>query len=272
MNGNLTIEQAWEGIDYTKNEQDSAQSSATFRYIVSGSQDEKEVVEYARQNVPAVLSEEYGGLPRQTISIAERLTETDWKVEVVYADSGNFGDYENDANEPNYNFEISAGSKRMVYALEHIKSYPSGTDAPQAGINNGEGVEIVIPVGRFSETHFMSQDKVSASYQRKITELVGKINGSAFKGYSKGQVLFMGCSGSRTGKEKWQITFNFAVATAQSGITIGNISGIRKAPWDILWCEYEEDKNEDGSEVVKKVKAVHCERVYEYGNFGGLGI
>ncbi len=270
----LQIQQAWEGVDYTKNEQDSAQSTATFYYVVSGSVNENEVIEYARANTPAVLTEEYDGLPRQTISISERLTEDDWKVEVAYADSGNSGDYggSGDEAEPSYNFEISAGSKKMVYALKHVKTYPSSAEAPQAGINNGEGVDIIIPVGKFSETHFMSKSKVSASYKRKITELVGKINSGGFKGYNKGQVLFMGASGSRTGKEKWQITFNFAVATKQTGITIGGISGISKEPWDILWCEYEEDKNKDGSEIIKKVKAVHAEQVYEYGNFGSLGI
>ncbi len=271
----LQIQQAWEGVNYTKNEQDSAQSSATFFYIVSGSQNENEIIEFVRTSTPPELTEEYDNLPRQTISIAERLTEDDWKVEVAYADSGNSGDYGSSGDEkaePSYNFEISAGSKKVVYALQHVKSYPSGAAAPQAGINNGEGVEIVIPVGRFSETHFMSKNKVSSSYKRKITELVGKINSGSFKGYDKGQVLFMGASGSRTGKERWQITFNFAVATKQTGISIGGISGISKDPWDIIWCEYDEDKNKDGSEIIKKVKAVHTERVYEYGNFGSLGI
>lgn len=270
----VTVEQAWESIDYTRNEQDAAQSTATFKYIASGSTEEKEIISAVREFAPEALGEEYEKLPRQSVTISERLTEKDWKVEVVYADSGKDGSYDDSSEnqESQYNFEISAGTKKMVYAIKHIKTYPSSADAPKAGINDGEGVEIIYPVSRFSETHFMTKSKVSASYKRKVAELVGKINSSSFKGYSKGQVLFMGCTGSRTGKEKWQITFNFAVSTKQTGISIGDVSGISKDPWEVIWCQYEEGENSKQDQVIKKVKAVHVEQVYEEASFSGLGI
>lgn len=269
----ITVEQAWDAVDYTRNEQDSAQSSATFIFIARGSKNEDEIIAAVRDFAPEILDEKYEKLPRQSIAISERLTEDDWKVSVVYADSGKDGQYEDsEKQEPQYNFEISAGTKKMVYAIKHVKTYPSSAPAPKAGINDGEGVEIIYPVSRFSETHFMTKAKVSASYKRKVAELVGKINNASFKGYSKGQVLFMGCTGSRTGREKWQITFNFAVSTKQTGISIGDISGISKDPWDVIWCQYEEGENNDHTETIKKVKAVHVEQVYEEGSFGVLGI
>lgn len=269
----ITVEQAWDAVDYTRNEQDSAQSSATFVFIARGSKNEDEIIAAVRDFAPEILGAEYENLPRQSIAISERLTEDDWKVSVVYADSGRNGQYDDSGEqEPQYNFEISAGTKKTVYAIKHVKTYPSSAQVPKAGINDGEGVEIIYPVSRFSETHFMTSEKVSTSYRRKVAELVGKINNASFKGYSKGQVLFMGCTGSRTGREKWQITFSFAVSHKQTGISIGDISGISKDPWDVIWCQYEEGENNNRTETIKKVKAVHVEQVYEEGNFGTLGI
>lgn len=269
----ITVKQAWDAVEYTRNEQDSAQSSANFIYIAQGSNQENEIIAAVRDFAPTTLGAEYEKLPRQTVTISERLTETDWKVSVVYADSGRNGQYEdNEQQEPQFNFEVSAGSKKMVYAIKHVNTYPSEAEPPKAGINDGEGIDIIYPVSRFSETHFMTNAKVTSTYKKNIAELVGKINSSSFKGYSKGQVLFMGCTGSRTGKEKWQITFNFAVSTRQTDITIGDITGITKEPWDVIWCQYEEDENEDHTEVIKKVKAVHVEQVYEEASFSALGI
>ena len=111
----ITVEQAWDAVDYTRNEQDSAQSSATFVYIARGSKNENEIIAAVRDFAPEILGAEYEKLPRQSIAISERLTEDDWKVSVVYADSGKDGQYEDsEKQEPQYNFEISAGTKKMV--------------------------------------------------------------------------------------------------------------------------------------------------------------
>ena len=47
---------------------------------------------------------------------------------------------------------------------------------------------------------------------------------------------------------------------------------LRKDPWDLLWCQYSEEESADRSQIVKKVKAVHVEQVYEEDDFGKLGI
>ena len=51
----ITVEQAWDAVDYTRNEQDSAQSSATFVYIARGSKNENEIIAAVRDFAPEIL-------------------------------------------------------------------------------------------------------------------------------------------------------------------------------------------------------------------------
>jgi hypothetical protein len=51
---------------------------------------------------------------------------------------------------------------------------------------------------------------------------------------------------------------------------VGSITGIAKSGWDYLWVRYADA--EDQKVLVKQPIAVYVERVYESGNFAGLGI
>ena len=275
----VTVNKAWDAYDIQVNEQDISKSTCTVYYIVQNAASESEAINAVRDDVSQEMTipGTTSTLPLQSISVSERLTENDWKVEVNYASaeksgsSGGSGSGSS-SNESTYNFDISAGTKKIIYPVSHKKTYPADAEAPSAGINDGEGTEIIMPVGHFSETHYMSNAKCTAAYRKKVTKMVGKINSSAFKGYAAGEVLFMGASGSKTGNDKWQVTFNFSVNSAQSNLTIGNITGVSKDAWDIIWAQYTEEENSDKTEIVKKVKAVHVEQVYESANFGELGL
>lgn len=268
----IEVKQAWEAGNFQFNEQDDDDSSYSVYYIVSGCSDETAALDAVVSQAPESLR----GAPRQSINISERLTDDDWKVEVTYAESksgsGSGGGETGTTNESTYNFEITTANKKMVFPVKHRRTYPSKADAPTCGINDGEGVDVIMPVGHFSETHYMSPTRCTNSYRRTLTGLVGKINRGTFRGFGEGEVLFLGATGSRTGNEMYQITYNFAVGQDETGIEIGDITGIRKGAWDIIWCQYTEQENSARDEVVRKVKAVHVEQVYRYDDFGKLGI
>ena len=90
------------------------------------------------------------------------------------------------------------------------------------------------------------------------------------KGFAAGEVLFLGASGSQRGEDDWEITFRFAASPNVTGLTIGDIEGIDKKGWEYLWVRYADA--EDEKVLVKQPIAVYVERVYDEGNFAGLGI
>jgi hypothetical protein len=59
----------------------------------------------------------------------------------------------------------------------------------------------------------MRVSKLSTSYKKKVAALVGKVNSGTFKGWSAGEVMFLGMSYSTPAKKakKVTVTFNFAI-------------------------------------------------------------
>ena len=57
-----------------------------------------------------------------------------------------------------------------------------------------------------------------------------------------------------------------------TNLTIGDITGVDKKGWEYLWVRYTDSVNDTAKALVKKPIAAYVERVYEYGDFGLLGI
>lgn len=101
--------------------------------------------------------------------------------------------------------------------------------------------------------------------------LTGKTNDAAWRGFAAGEVLFQGVSGSyRSGDDVVELTFRFAASPNRTNINVGGITVSSKKGWDYMWVRYAD--NVDGDNIVKQPVAVYVERVYEEGDFGGLGI
>ena len=135
-----------------------------------------------------------------------------------------------------------------------------------------EGVDITVPVYRFSETHLVADSRVTNEYKGKLFRLTGKTNDGAWGGFAEGEVLFLGASGSKRGRGDWEITFSFAASPNATGLTVGDISDIDKKGWEYLWVEYAESVDEAANpkRLVKRPVAVHVERVYDAGDFADL--
>jgi len=82
----------------------------------------------------------------------------------------------------------------------------------------------------------------------------------------------LGASGSQRGDGAWEITFRFAASPNVTGLTIGSITGIAKKGWEYLWVQYQDAEDTGAKCIVKRPAFVHVERVYDAGNYAGLGI
>jgi hypothetical protein len=202
-----------------------------------------------------------------------------WQGEVIYGEASFSAPQTGDSI---FNFDTTGGQQHITQSLATVASYPGGSGAApdfEGAIGyDGEqvqGAEITVPVYSFSETHWLAAATVDITYRGKIFALTGKVNNASFKGTQAGECLFLGASGSRRGTDAsdgWEITYRFAAQPNQTGLTIGDITGITKKGWEYLWVLYADVIDNDTAVLVKRPRNVYIEKVYRDGDFSTLGI
>ena len=247
-------------------------------YLVFGVSDESAALAAARPKVKTV-----SGMTLESIEVVERINGDTWKVKAVYEEDEDGGDDDDDDDDEDstvFAFDTGGGTKHINQSLKTDGKYPN--DAPDfAGAievdneGNVNGVDVTMPVLNFTETHTLSGSRVSTSYKKTLASLTGTVNRSGFRGFSAGEVLFLGASGTKRSKKAsapWEITYRFAVSPNRAGFKVGDIQVTRKYGWDYLWVRYADKVAEGGKNVVKKPVGVYVEMVFPEGDFGNLGI
>ncbi len=182
--------------------------------------------------------------------------------------------------EPAFSFDTTGGTVHIKQSISTVHSYGTNPNNYKGAINVSrsggnmtvDGVDIVSPTYSFSETHYFDPEDVTTDYKGDIFRLTGKVNDSSFKGLAAGECLFLGATGSQRGTGKWEITFNFAGSPNDTGIVVGDLTGIAKKGWEYLWVEYAETKDSVTSALVLNPRWAYVEQVYKYGDFSDLGI
>ena len=285
----ITVTQAWDAVDLELEQGKGTHSSsaATVHYIVTGTSVDTEACTAAYTAAP----EEYCSIPKKSVSISERLTDDTWKIEVKYgSESSSGGDDGGDEDQdPTVSFDCSAGTKHMTQAIEQTcvyagdgetKDSASAAAAVPIGWNGKDGSEseaagVDVSIGELRETYtkYMSKSKVTGtSWKRKVAELVGKVNSGSFKGWSAGEVMFLGCSYSAPtkGAKKVNVSFHFAIRLNESKATVAGQRVGSKKGFEYLWAITDDEvKNE---ERVRKVKKIYKAEVCDTDSFGSLGV
>jgi len=215
----------------------------------------------------------YDGLVRQHPSL-ERVGEDFWEGTVPYGPRK-----PPETGDSSFSFDTGGGTQHITQSLQTIsKNAAPGEQAPDfkgaIGVthDNVEGVDITTPVYNFSETHYLATAAVTGAYKGTLFSLTGKVNNDSFRGFAAGEVLFLGASGSKRGEEDWEIAFRFAANPNVTGLVIGDIVVPEKKGWEYLWVRYADAEDDVAKVLVKKPLAVYVEKVYELGDFSGLGI
>lgn len=247
-------------------------------YLVFNVADESAALAAARPKVKAIA-----GMSLESIEVVERINGSTWKVKAIYeVDEEQPEDDNNndDEDQSMFAFDTGGGTKHLNQSIKTDGKYPK--DAPDfAGAievdneGNVNGVDVTMPVLNFTETHTLAGSRVSTSYKKTLAGLTGTVNRSGFRGFERGEVLFLGASGTKRSKKSsapWEITFRFAVSPNQAGLQVGDVKVTRKYGWDYLWVRYADKVAEGGKNMVKKPVAAYVEQVYPEGDFGRLGI
>lgn len=287
---NLTITQAWDGVDLEleKGSGSNSSSSATVYYIVTGTESEETACSQCYASAPAT----FAGIDKKSVSMSERLTQNSWKVEVRYGSetsSGGSSDSGDEDDEPTVNFDCSAGTKHVTQAISQTCVYagsgetkessseaaavPIGWNGKDGSGSEAAGVDISIGELRETYTKTFSRSKVTGTgWKRKVAELVGKVNSGSFKGWSAGEVMFLGCSYSAplSGSKKVNVSFHFAIHLNESNAVVAGEKIGSKKGFEYLWA-MTDDEVKDG-ERVRKVKKIYKAEVCDTDGFSSLGI
>lgn len=267
----ITVTEKFESRKSTKGDSPSAELAFTVR----GTADDLAARAAAEGASPAT----YDTLPRQSVSV-EPVGQDLWEAVVRYGRSS--GGSLPAPGESVFSFDTGGGTQHITQSKQTVSSHAApGTTAPDfkgaIGVtaDGVEGVNITVPVYQFSETHYFPNSAVSQAYKGTLFNLTGKVNAGGFRGFAQGEVLFLGASGSRRGSnpdDDWEISFRFAASPNATNLSVGPIGGIAKKGWEYLWARYADQEDPASHAIVKRPVAAYVERVYDEGDFGGLGI
>lgn len=273
----IKVEEAYEERDETIDAKGNV-IEVEIPYLVFNADDESKALSAVRANHKAV-----SGMALESVETVERINDTTWKVKAIYEedDDGEGGDDSGDDEDTSvFAFDTGGGTKHINQSLKTDGRYPNTAPDFAGAIEvdnegNVNGVDVTMPVLNFTETHTLNGSRVTTSYKKTLAALTGTVNKSGFRGFSAGEVLFLGASGTKRSKKSsapWEITYRFAVSPNQAGLQVGDIKVTRKYGWDYLWVRYADKVAEGGKNVVKKPVGVYVEMVYPEGDFGNLGI
>lgn len=248
----------------------------TLKYIVrgSGSDDDTDALDWAEANAPTT----YDALPRQLPMTIKPLSDAlkIWEIEVKYGSREKTPPVSGTAN-VEYTFDFSTQGVNVKQSISTIASYAASGTAPdfKQSINVSsdgtvEGVDIEAPVASFAYTLTDAAAVFSSAYRDACEELVGKVNSTTFFGRAAGEVLCTGISGRVSNAGDSSITFRFARSENKTGIVIGDITGIAKKGWELLWVHFGHAEDSTAKRIVKRPVAAYVEKVYDTADFATI--
>jgi len=252
-------------------------TDASIPYIAFDASDEEDAI----SGVRAAADAAYNGLVIDTVEIDERINDSTFRVIVAYRKPDYV--YKEGASEPEpvYSFDTGGSNYHLTRSISTSGKYPSSAPDYEGAIRYNkytdtvEGVDIFVPSMSFSETHYFSDEKFTTQYKKGIAYITGTINKTPFRGYERGEVLFLGASGSKKGNDSdalWEITFKFSVAPNRRNFSVGKITVSEKYGWDYMWVLETKKTGSSRNSILTQAEAVYIERVYQISEFGNLGI
>ena len=135
---------------------------------------------------------------------------------------------------------------------------------------NVAGVDVPTASLKESWTAYMRMGELSTKWKRRIAQMIGTVNEKTFKGWEKGECLFIDCSfsGVDDSREVIQVKFDFAIKLNEEdaevvGVKLGKVEG-----WQYCWSIAK--PNIPGYHPV--AAGVYVSQVVNYSDLNKLGI
>lgn len=247
-----------------------------------GDDPEHTALEAVREAAPGVLK----NLKLDSLEIESRIRADAFRIVARYvrrSSSSSSGA----SDKPLLSFQCGGGSARMTVAKSQRKII--GDDAIDPGLyigwngksnenSNVEGTDVATAQTSESYTKKMPVATVTGDdFRRTIAALTSHVNDAPFKGWQRGEVLFLDCSFTESDTEdEIAVTFHFSVKPNEeinlSELDPDSSGTAEKEGHEYLWTITKTVASEDGKAPRVKVKGAWISQVYAYGDFSKLGI
>jgi len=255
----------------------SDNASIEFVYTLTGTSDDVVAKDYALANT----SSSYNNLPRLSTEVTPIDPDTNtgtgrWEIVVRYGLLSTPGEGDNV-----FSFDTGGGTQHITQSLQSISrtglsgagNPPSANGAIGVTSDSVDGVDIVVPVYQWAETHYFAVLDVDAAYKGILFNLTAKTNDAPFKDFAANEVLFLGAQGARSSDTLWEISFRFAASMNKlTPFDVGGITVPEKLGWEYLWMRYAPLYDSSAKTSSHRPFAAYVERVYDDGDFSGLNI
>jgi hypothetical protein len=153
-------------------------------------------------------------------------------------------------------------------------SEPSFEAAINVSGNSVEGIDVVRPAMRYSETWILPvSTALDPSFVNAVYRLTGTVNANQFRAFSPGEALFMGGRGQWQGDQPYvAVSFEFECRPNIEVILSPGLPGVmfQKKGWEYYWIRYQTD-SQDGT-LIRRPQAAYLNRIYEQKPWGDLQI
>jgi hypothetical protein len=238
---------------------------------VADSEDEEDVLLYAEGNAPST----FAGLWRNEIN-GELVGPSQWDIEITYGTTPPPSWMSGQAVSE-WSFSIDEETAHYTQSLATVNSYAAtGTATDHKGAVNVtpdgtvEGYDATVHSMSWSETLYLPYGQWGASYLATLEATAGRWNSTTFRIWPAGELLLRRVRGRPAGTSYVQIEFDFTRSPNVTDLTVGDVTGIDKRGWDLLWIEYEPVEDTTAKTIAGRPKHVYVEQVKYSADFHNL--
>ena len=256
---------------------DGVVTSCDIKYLVIDPVDKASAMRAVLESSPEIV----GKTTRSAVRFDGFDENKNAEISVVYeAVEGNSSSTDEDDDSATMSCDCGGGTKHLTHSYHQEIVHGEKNAGGAIGWNGKVGSEmeiagVDIPTAQLRETYTktMLLSSLTTSYKRNVANLVGKVNAGSFKGWSEGEVMFLGMSFSspERGAEKVTVTFNFSIQPNESNVQIGEYS-VSKKGFEYLWALSKTTADNETHTPEVKIEGIYKDQVCEYASFSVLGL
>ena len=135
------------------------------------------------------------------------------------------------------------------------------------------GCEIFEEAFSFTVSKVLANASITNAYIANLRDTAFRWNSILYKGQAPGEVLFIGASGAPRDELTYMVHHKFLGQKNKTGLQYGDISGITRQGFDLLWPLFMDVEDATAKFVTPRPHAVYIERLYTSANFqAALGL
>ena len=242
---------------------------ATLLYTIDGTNSEIN----ARLQLKAEAPAEYDTLPLQDYA-TEQIGHGLWLGTVTYASRE-----PREEEHGRTTFDTTGGLELITVSLKVLATSDGAPDIQEGGEGGAinvsadgtvEGIQVVRPKLNFQRTHIFAGAAITDEYVKMLATMTGTTNNATHFAFERGELLFLGASGSERPDSTWEVLFGWAASPNKTNIRLGALTVPLKRGHEYLDVRYR--AKVDGNSLIQVPQHWYLHQVYEESNFAAFGI